>query len=107
MSPDRPEKVKESLAKQSFAHTLLSDSTMEAAKAFGIAFKLDVATVERYKGFGLDLAEASGRDHGLLPVPAVFVIDGEGRIQFTYVNPDYRIRIHPEVLLAAATAAAG
>ena len=79
---------------------------MDAARAFGIAFKLEAAMVERYKGFGLDLAEASGQDHGMLPVPAVFVIDGEGRIQFTYVNPDYRIRLRPEILLAAAKAVA-
>ena len=32
----------------------------------------------------MDLEEASGRDHHLLPVPAVFIIDREARIRFRY-----------------------
>ena len=56
-------------------------------------------------GYGIDLEEASGYDHHLLPVPAVFVIDPEGVIDFQYVNPDYRARLDPNVLLAAARAA--
>ncbi len=80
---------------------------MEAARAFGIAFKLDEKTKEQYQGFGIDLAEASGESHWQLPVPSVFVLDADAKIQFHYVNPDYRVRIEPSVILAAAKAAAG
>jgi hypothetical protein len=39
----------------------------------------------------------------MLPVPAVFLIGGtKCLIEFEYVNPDYRVRINPELLLAAA-----
>jgi len=78
---------------------------MEAAQSFGIAFRLDDATVKQFKAYGIDVEEASGYDHHLLPVPAVFVIDPEGVIDFQYVNPDYRARLDPQVLLAAAQAA--
>jgi hypothetical protein len=36
-----------------------------------------------------------------LPVPAVYLIDGEGTIVFHFVHPDYRLRLHPELLVAA------
>ena len=80
---------------------------MEAARAFGIAFKLDAETRKQFEGFGIDLEKRSGQSHWELPVPAVFVLDGQGVIQHHYVNPDYRVRIEPSVVLAAARAVAG
>ena len=47
ISPDRPEKLAESLTQLDADYTLLSDSDMEAAKAFGVAFKVDDATIAR------------------------------------------------------------
>lgn len=102
ISPDRPEKVSESAEKVNY--TLLSDSAMAASKAFDIAFRVDDATLERFKGLGIDLGAASGDRHHLLPVPAVFITGSDERIHCVYVNPDYKIRLAPEVLLAAAGA---
>lgn len=104
ISPDMPEFLKESLQEKDLGYTLLSDSDMEASKAFGLAFKVDQETVERYKKNGLDLAERSGHEHYLLPAPAVFLVNPDGLITFQYVNPDYKTRIKPDVLLAAAKA---
>ena len=106
ISPDRPEKLAASLEKNPGGYLLLSDSKMAAAKAFGLAFQLDDAMVERYKGFGIDLEADSGQTHHQLPVPAVFLVGKSGRIEFQYVNPNYKVRLQPEVLLAAAKAAA-
>ncbi len=105
ISPDRPAKLAESAETEDLNYTLLSDATMTAAKAFGIAFRVDDATVERYKGFGIDLAASSGQAHQLLPVPAVFLIGADGKIGFAYANPDYRVRMDPSLLLCAAKAA--
>ncbi len=81
---------------------LLSDSRTDAARAYGIAFHVDDATVERYRGYGIDLEEASGETHHVLPVPSVFLIDAEGVVRWRYSNPDYRVRPDNESLLAAA-----
>ncbi|MHC4563949.1 MAG: peroxiredoxin-like family protein [Planctomycetota bacterium] len=104
VSPDRPEKLRETVQKHAPMYTLVSDSDMAAAKAFGIAFRLDEATLETYAEYGIDLEDASGRPHHLLPVPAVFLVNTAGVITFQYVNPDYKIRLDPAVLLAAITA---
>ena len=72
------------------------------ARAFGVAFRVDDATVEQYKGYGLDLESTQGNAQHVLPVPAVFVIDREGRIGFSHYNPDYKVRLSAEELLAAA-----
>ena len=105
ISPDRPEYLQSTMDdNQSIGYTLLSDSQMEISRAFGIAFRVDEDTFQRYKANGLDLEERSGETHRQLPVPAVFLADGNGIIQFQYVDPDYTQRINKEVLLAAIEA---
>ncbi|MCX7554033.1 peroxiredoxin-like family protein [Marinicella sp. S1101] len=108
ISPDQPSFLLESLKDQQLkadlstntTHQLLSDASMEIAKAFKIAFKVEAATVEKYKQWGIDLEKASGYDHHLLPAPATFVVGKDGVIQFQYVNPDYKIRLAPSILSA-------
>ena len=105
ISPDRPEKLRETLDKTELEYTLVSDSRAAAMQALGIGFTVDTATRETLAGYGIDLAAASGEDHHALPVPSVFVVDAAGVIQFHYVNPDYRIRVPGDLVLAAARAA--
>ena len=86
---------------------LLSDSQMNASRAFGIAFVVDEAQVRRLKRFKMDLEEASGETHHMLPVPSVFIVDREGVVRFVYSNPDYKVRIDIDDLIEAARRAAG
>lgn len=108
VSPDSPESLNAMLsaADQDPVYALYSDATAAAAKAFGLAFQVDADTYEKLLGYGIDLEAASGEDHHLLPVPAVFLIGHDGKIRFRYFNPDYKARISGEELLAAARAAA-
>lgn len=102
LSPDRPEKVSKSIKDQNASYTLLSDSKMNAAKALGVAFRLDDATVKTYKSqYSIDLEADSGEKHHLLPVPSAFVIDAYGQVTFAHSNPDYKVRISKEELLKA------
>ena len=104
LSADRPELMAEAVAEgEELPYTLLSDASMEVSQQYGIAFRVDDATFDKYKNqYGLDLEEKSGYDHHALPAPAVFIVDASGTVVFQYVNPDYSIRISPEVLVAAA-----
>ena len=102
VSPDRPEALAPTGEKQEFRYTLISDSAMVAARSFGIAFRVDNATQKKYRKYGIDLEEVSGETHHLLPVPSVFIIGRDGTIMFSYVNPDYKVRLDPGVILAVA-----
>jgi peroxiredoxin len=107
ISPDRPEKMTKSLEVKDLGYALYSDSDLVAARAFGIAFQLDAATVAKYSGFGIDLEDASGNDRHQLPVPSVFLVERGGTIRWVYANPDYTVRPENAVLLGAARAIAG
>ena len=95
-------KARETIEKHKIAFTLLSDSQMTASRAFRIAYKVDDATLKLFAQNGIDLEAASGEKHHELQVPAVFLVATNGVIQFEYINPDYTVRAHPDVLLAAA-----
>ena len=102
VSPDQPEKLRESTEKHDLRYTLLSDSGMEAAGACGLAYRMDDAMVEAYAEHGIDLVGASGETHHQLPVPAAFLVDDGGMIVFSYVNPNHKIRVSSALVLAAA-----
>ena len=106
LSPDSPEKIRRN-QKQNDRLTLLSDSKMNAAKAFGLAYKVDEETVYKFKKeHKIDLEADSGETHHLLPVPASFIIGSDGRIVFAYSNPNYKTRMDPGLLLEKAQEAA-
>ncbi len=102
ISPDSPKKLQESLQKHNMKYSLLYDRDMSAATLFGIAFKVDNDTVKRYTGAGIELTYDSKNDRNILPVPAVFIVGKDGIIKFQYANPNYRVRLNSDVLLAAA-----
>ena len=86
IAPDPPEKLAEVRDRVGLAFALLSDVDFEAAKAYGVAF-------------------TNNRNRSL-PVPSIFVIAPNRKIQFQYVNPNYRERIDGDVLEAMARAVA-
>jgi peroxiredoxin len=101
ISPDQPSKLKETIDKHKMGFRLLSDGDMTAARSFRVAYQLDDTTLAQLKKYGIDVEEASGQKHHMLPVPAVFLVATNGLIQFEYVNPDYKVRLDPDLLLAA------
>ena len=101
---DDPERLRLLAENKELEYELLSDIGLEAAKAFGLAFHVSDDYVEMLDLYQLDTTGNSVETEQILPVPAVFVLSSRGVIQFSYVNPDYRIRCDPDVILAAARA---
>jgi peroxiredoxin len=51
---------------------------------------------------GWDVPCYQGGSAWILPVPSVFLLDRDGIIRFRHVDPDYRRRLEPATLIAAA-----
>jgi peroxiredoxin len=102
LSTDRPAILYSSLKATAFHYTLLSDSRLEAAKAFHIAYHVDEATLAQQRKYGVDLDATTGEPLHELPVPSVFIIDTSGIIRYVYSNPDFRVRLGADELWAAA-----
>lgn len=82
---------------------VLSDHDLNATRGFGIGFFLDGDTAKKYRGaLGDVFASLPGDDRIVLPAPAVYIADQSGLIHFQYVNPDYKVRVDPELVYHAA-----
>jgi peroxiredoxin len=107
ISPDRPDELDKMTKADRLNYRLLSDSQAEAMKKFGVAYQVDDITVSNYKQkFNVDLERSSGRTHHILPVPAVFILDREGKVVFVHDDPDYKVRMKGFEVLSAAKSAA-
>lgn len=51
---------------------------------------------------GWDVPCYQGGSAWILPVPSIFLLDQEGVVRFRHVDPDYRRRLEPATLIAAA-----
>lgn len=98
ISPDKPDYIAEAKKKAELDFLIYSDSTLKLARAMGVAFKLDPETASRYREH---LVESTGHDTGQLPVPAVFLVDEAGKVAWVFSNPDYKVRLSNEDLIAA------
>lgn len=105
VSPDGAAGLKKATEKNHLGYRLLSDTAGNAARAFGVAFRVDEKTVKTYTGYGIALAPIPGEtDAFWLPVPAVFIVGRDGAIQFAHTDPNYKARLSATDLLAAARA---
>jgi peroxiredoxin len=104
ISPDTPTELKKTLDKDALDYRLLSDSSAATMRAFGIGYEVNADILQKLAGYGIDLEKSSGETHHVLPVPSVYLVDGDGVLQFSYVHPDYKVRLPQEVVLAAARA---
>ncbi len=102
ISPDQPSKLAETPGREELHYTLLSDSSMETAKAFGLSFQVPQELVSKYKNeYQIDVEAASGEKHHMLPHPALFVVGKDGVITFAHVDENYRVRLEADAILKA------
>ena len=67
---------------------------------FPVLSDLDNKLVPLFKAnFNWDLAAINGTEKVELPIPATYVVDREGVIQFAFVQSDYTQRAEPERIL--------
>ncbi|GAA0199740.1 peroxiredoxin-like family protein [Kangiella japonica] len=102
ISPDTPSALQKTSKDKNLGYELISDYQLKATRQFGLAFHISDEYNQKVKSIGGKTARLAGDDKSTLPVPAVFILDTDGVIQFQYVNPNYKVRIKPELLLTAA-----
>ena len=85
---------------------VLSDVDYGLAVSYGVLFRVPDETKAHYSGLGFDFSARHGSPVWMLPIPATYVIDGEGRIRSAFVEPDFTVREEPEQILETLRRAA-
>lgn len=99
VSPQTPDNSLSTAEKNELAFPVLSDSGLQAAHGFGIAFQMPQSLIDLYSQVGNDLPVLNGNGQWVLPLPATYVIGRDGRIAFAHIEADYRERAEPEDVL--------
>jgi len=108
ISPQNRVNSRKSVRENALGFPILSDPGNAVAAAFGLRFAMPDDLVDLYRSLGNNLPLFNGDESWTLPMPARFVIGGDGVIAYAEVNPDYTRRPEPaDMLPAIRRAAAG
>jgi peroxiredoxin len=99
ISPELPNTSLTTVEKNALQFPVLSDVRNEYARKLGIVWEMPVYLKPIFKNFGTDLETRNGDGHFEVPVPATILVDKNGIVKNTYIDPDYTKRLDPEVAL--------
>jgi peroxiredoxin len=74
---------------------LLSDAGSNVARQFGLAYRVPEYQQEIYRRVFVNLPFVNGDDSWELPIPATYVLNGDGIVSYSSVSPDYTDRPEP------------
>lgn len=101
ISPQTPDNSMSTAEVNELAFTVLSDSDLDAANGFGLAYTLHPDLVNFYATAGTDIPVLNGNGQWVLPVPATYVIDTTGSIRLSLIEEDIGHRAEPRDVIAA------
>ena len=104
VSPQTPDSSAATEGENALAFPVLSDVGNRVSQEYGLVFRVDDATRERYAAVGVDLARYNGTDGWELPVPATYVIGVDGVVEAAFVEADYSLRASVRDVLRALAA---
>jgi peroxiredoxin len=78
---------------------LLGDAGNQVARQFGLAYRVPPEQESIYRRAFINLPLANGDESWELPIPATYVVDGEGTVLFAYANEDCAERAEPGEIL--------
>jgi peroxiredoxin len=100
ISPQTPEYSLSMAAKHNLGFEVLSDLGNKVARQYGLVFSLAEPLRDLYiKRLGIDLREYNADAAYELPMPGTFIISQDGIIRYTFVDPDYTLRLEPGEIL--------
>ncbi|PKP25646.1 MAG: antioxidant AhpC [Bacteroidetes bacterium HGW-Bacteroidetes-2] len=95
ISPDEVVDLINPEAGEQVSYRLFSDPQAQFIKSIGVAFK----TPAGLSGY-IASKKPKGSVSEIMPVPTLLVINTQGEVEFTYINPNYKQRISGDMLLA-------
>ncbi len=99
LSPQKPELGLSIIEKNNLTFDILCDPENAYATRLGLKFSLASELKPIYQGFGIDLSTCNGDESWTLPMPARIVVDKQGIVRATDIDPDYTVRPEPQKTL--------
>jgi len=78
---------------------LLRDPMLGVALQYGLVYLVPEILQQFYLGLGFDLSRELSTGSWLLPLPADFIVGGNGTIELSYIDTDFTRRLDPRILV--------
>lgn len=99
ISPQSPDNSLTIIEKHNLTFEVLTDKDNTFAKQLGIAFELQDFVLPFYNALGINLSFFNKNNDNSLLIPAVFVVNEDGKIVYKFADADYMNRIDIDELL--------
>jgi peroxiredoxin len=100
ISPEKPDVTIEKTDPKSLNFTICSDVDNKLAKKLNLVFGLPEKIQAIYKKFGIDVDNSQGNTKKELPIPATFIVDGDGKVTYVDLDEDYTTRPDAQEVVA-------
>ncbi len=101
ISPQLPDGSLSTAQANELTFKVLSDVGNEAARRYGLVWALPEELRAALRSNGKALPAINGDESWELPIPATYVIAGDGRVALAAIDADYRTRPGPDAILTA------
>lgn len=95
ISPQTFVKSPRSIEEKKSYFEMLIDKRNQVARQFGIVFNIPKKSRSYYRNIGIYLPKYNGDESFELPIPATFIVNRDGKINYAYIEPDHTQRLDP------------
>lgn len=99
ISPQTGDNTVKTSKKHKVKFQILSDIDNKIGRKYGLVYTASEEYVKFLKNFFIDIAEYNGNNKYELPITATYIINTDRSIFYAFIDPDYRKRAKPEVLI--------
>ncbi|MBC8130584.1 MAG: AhpC/TSA family protein [Rhizobiaceae bacterium] len=104
VTPELPENASKTADANGVGFPIAIDRGNAFSRSLGLVFALPEGLRPLYRQIGIDLAAQNGEDSHELPIPATYVLDGDGVIRWAFVEADFTQRADPTHVVRALKA---
>ena len=90
ITPETDESINKAIDKTKATFSVIYDKDRSIMKNWKVAYSMSDDMKTKYKGYGLDLEKQQG--DWMLPVPATYIVDKDGKIEFVHFDENYQKR---------------
>lgn len=99
ISPQTLAKTQEMQQKYQLEFEVLSDPNNQVARSYGLVYQVPADYLARLRLLFVELKKFNGSETPELPLTATYIILPNGTIAYHFIDPNYRERAKPEILL--------
>lgn len=100
VAPETEKNIEKTVTKGNIEFSVISDTDNSIMKSYGVAFTVTKKYQEKVTAFtNYTLNDINNQSEAILPIPAAYLIDTNGKIVFVHFDPDYSKRVTVDDIL--------